>query len=513
MGQRIDKMKRIQELLNFFRGWGGRAGAIAALMTVLMPLSPAGAQSAIRLNQYCQISQADATRKEALRRAAFEQGDEQAKAEYEAMVARHGQALTQCRRSTWPNDQAIWLRLYPCDLQPGILEAVLDRIANLGYNQVYLEAFYSGTVLLPQSDNPTAWPSVVRAPGYERRDLLAEAIAKGEQRKLDTYAWVFSLNFGYSYSQRIDGPRTLAVNGSGQDSHAFALSGASSNSHEVFVDPYNLDAQRDFQVMLSAIAERQPQGVLFDYIRYPRGIGSDSVASEIADLWVYGEASRNALMQRATNAQGLELLRRYMSRGRLIDSDLQDVASLFPGELEPLWQTRQPSDIKEDSAPTLSVAELQSDLWRLAVAHAVQGVVDYLTQSGELVQRQGLRTGAVFFPGGNQVVGNGFDSRLQYWDRFPTWMSWHPMAYGICGHTGCILDEIRRVLAVAGPQGSQFVKPALAGVWGQSMRNRPSLESQMEAIRQTMPEINSVSHFAYSWQDAEFDRARKACRL
>jgi hypothetical protein len=465
------------------------------------------------LDEYCQISQADATRKEALRRAAFDQEDDQAKAQYEAMVTQHAQALTQCRRTRWPNEQAVWLRLYPCDLQPGILEAVLDRIANLGYNQIYLEAFYSGTVLLPQSDNPTAWPAVVRAEGYERRDLLAEAIAKGKQRQLATYAWVFSLNFGYSYAQQVDGQRTLAVNGSGQTSQAFALSGASSNSHEVFVDPYNLDAQRDFQVMLSAIAERQPQGVLFDYIRYPRGTGSYSVANEIADLWIYGDASRQALMQRATNYQGLELLQRYISRGHLVDADLQDVGRLFPSESEPLWQTRQPSDIKAEALPTLTISDLQADLWRLAVAHAVQGVVDYLTHSGELMQRQGLRTGAVFFPGGNRAVGNGFDSRLQYWDRFPTWMSWHPMAYGVCGHTGCIVDEIRQVMATAGPQGSQFVKPAIAGIWGQSTRDRPSLESQMAAIQQALPEINSVSHFAYSWQDIEFDRARKACRL
>ena len=156
---------------------------------------------------------------------------------------------------------------------------------------------------------------------------------------------------------------------------------------------------------------------------------------------------------------------------------------------------------------------LQNELWRLTVAHAVQGVVDYLTEAGQLVQQKGLRTGAVFFPRGNQVVGNGFDSRLQYWNRFPTWMSWHPMAYGVCGHTGCILDEIRRVVASAGPQGSQFVKPAIAGAWGQSVRNRPTRETQMQAIRQGVPEIQSVSHFAYSWQDPEFDNARKFCEL
>lgn len=481
-------------------------------LTALGLLWPAEARAAIQLNSYCQISQADASRKEALRRAAFENNDAQAKGAYEALVAEHASALTQCRSANWPREQAVWLRLYPCDLQPGILEAVLDRITNLGYNQVYVEAFYSGMVLLPKADNPTAWPSVVQEAGYERRDLLAEAIAKASPRGLETYAWVFTLNFGYTYTLDDQQRRTLAVNGQGQDTYTFAQNGLTSNAHEVFVDPYNLEAQRDFQVMLSKVAERRPEGILFDYIRYPRGTGTHSVASEVADLWIYGEASRNALMRRATNAQGLEVIRRYLSRGHLLYADLEDVGRLYPNDSEPLWQSRLPSENKGNETSSL-LPELQSELWRLAVAHAVQGVVDFLTQSGQLAQQQGLRTGAVFFPKGNQIVGNGFDSRLQYWERFPTWMSWHPMAYGVCGHTGCILDEIRRVMAAAGPQGAQFVKPAIAGTWGQSYRNRPSLEAQMQAIRQAIPEINSVSHFAYSWQDVEFDNSRKFCEL
>lgn len=492
---------------------GLQAVLLMGVSLTLTALWPSNAQ-AIQLNSYCHISQADAVRKEALRRAAFENGDQQALSQYRALVEQHARALEQCRRSNWPQEQAVWLRLYPCDLQPGILEAVLDRIANLGYNQVYLESFYSGLVLLPKAENPTIWPSVVDAPGYERRDLLAEAIEKGYSRGLATYSWVFTLNFGYSYTQQAGRYQTLAINGRGQTSQAFANAGSTSNAQEVFVDPYSLQAQQDFQIMLAEISKRGPQGILFDYVRYPRGIGTHSVASQVDDLWIYGEASRNALLQRAINYQGLELIRRYISRGYLVDGDIDDIQRLYPNEIEPLWQSRVPSGSQGGFDEVyVAASDLQSELWRLTVAHAVQGVTDFLTRSGQLAQQQGMRSGAVFFPGGNRVVGQGFDSRLQYWDRFPTWMSWHPMAYGVCGHTGCILDEIRQVMGVAGPQGSQFVKPAIAGTWGQSTRDRPSLEIQMQAIQQGVPEINSVSHFAYSWQDTEFDRARKFCQL
>jgi hypothetical protein len=489
-----------------------RSWLTAALLTgILIPANiptPAHAQ----VNQYCQLSQTEANRKEQLRQAAFS-GDTQAQAQYFTLLREHSAALQRCRQNTWPREQAIWLRLYPCDLQPGILEAVMDRIVNLGYSQVYVEVFYSGQVLLPAADNTTAWPSVVRAPGFERRDLFAESIAKGQQRGLEVHAWVFTLNFGYSYGIRSDRQRALARNGRGQDTLAFARSGAISNPEEIFIDPYNFQAQQDYQQMLEAVARRRPRSILFDYVRYPRGTGQYSVASRVADLWIYGEASQQALFQRALNQKGLELMRRYLSRGYLTDADIDDANRLYPTESDFLWQTRTPSPDWQSVPASTRRPYLQNELWRLSVAHAAQGVVDFLTRMGQVAQQQGLQSGAVFFPGGNNSVGNGYDSRLQHWDRFPSWMTWHPMAYAVCGGTQCILDEVRQVLSTAGPRGAQFVKPALAGVWGQSVRNRPSLESQMSALQRGTPQIDSLSHFAYSWQDPEFDRRRKFCEL
>jgi hypothetical protein len=87
------------------------------------------------------------------------------------------------------------------------------------------------------------------------------------------------------------------------------------------------------------------------------------------------------------------------------------------------------------------------------------------------------------------------------------------MAYAVCGHTGCILDGIRRVVEMAPKPNSPLIMPAIAGVWGKPTYNRPALETQMEAIHRAIPEIQGVSHFAYSWQDAEFDRVRKFCYL
>jgi hypothetical protein len=85
------------------------------------------------------------------------------------------------------------------------------------------------------------------------------------------------------------------------------------------------------------------------------------------------------------------------------------------------------------------------------------------------------------------------------------------MSYGVCGSTKCIDDLVKRVVNRASP-GTQVI-PVLAGDWARSVSNRPPLEVQMRALRQEVPQISSVSHFAYSWQDPSFDRDRKFCRL
>ncbi len=427
-------------------------------------------------------------------------GDSDSENRYRALIKQHAEFLRQCRERTWPNTQAIWLRLYPCDARAGAIDEILDRLVSRGYNQVNVEVFSDSQVLLPTSDNPTPWSSLIRTPGTERLDLLAQIIQKGRERGLRVYAWMFAMNFGYTYSLRPERQGVIARNGRGQTSLDVVKDGA-----QLFIDPYNEQAKTDYYQLIQAILKRRPDGVLFDYIRYPRGEGNDSVAAKVQDLWIYSDAAKQALYNRASNNQGRYLIERYISQGSISASDVEAVKKLYPNEATPLWQGRTPSS-------TDTVSSLQGQLWQLSVAHAAQGVIDFLSLAALAAQRSGVKAGAVFFPDGNQAVGNGgYDSRLQAWDRFPASIEWHAMSYGVCGNTSCIENLVNRVVERT-PAGTQ-VTPAFAGTWGQSVSNRPPLEVQMQALRQTQPQINSVSHFAYSWQDSVYDRDRKFCQL
>ena len=463
---------------------------------------------------YCQQTPDAIVQKDTARRAALK-GNSEARQNYQALLKNQADQLRQCRNQNWLKTQAIWLRLYACDARPGAIEEVLDRIVDRGYNEVYVETFFNGQVLLPAADNPTAWQSVVQSPNNV--DLLAQIIQKGRDRGLKVYAWMFSMNFGYTYALKPEHQVSLLRNGRGQTSFsANTVAGLGTdlgtlNSDEAFIDPYSLPAKQDYYRMVQEVLKRKPDGVLFDYIRYPRSRGNASVATTVQDLWIFGDAARRALVNRGLNHKGRELIKRYLDRGFINANDVAAIDKLFPKEKIPMWQGRTASSIDLRGSVGQRTGVFQTDLWRLSVAHAMQGVVDFLNLAVYPVQQAGLPSGAVFFPEGNQTIGQGFDSRLQPWDRFPGSISWHPMSYATCGTASCIVNQVQRVLAQA-PPGTQ-VKPVLAGIWQEPVSNRPPLEVQMEALRSLSPRISSVSHFAYSWQEPQSDQDRKYCSV
>ncbi len=478
----------------------------AAIFSSSLLISNLGAQLAgAPVTGYCQLSPGESNTKESLRLSALKGNPDDQKS-YEQLLKQHAEELQNCRSRTWPQKQAIWLRLYPCDNQAGIIDRIMDRIVNRGYNQVYLEVFYDGQVLLPAAANPTAWPSVIRTPGAEKVDLLATAIQKGRQRGLKVYAWMFTMNFGYTYARRQDREGAIARNGKGQTSLYVV-----DNSSQVFIDPYNDQAKRDYYQLVQQVLRRRPDGLLFDYVRYPRQTGSGSISTKVTDLWLFSEATQTALFQRAQNNKGLDLIRRFLSRGYVTAGDLAEVDQLYPQEGEPMWQGRTPLPAQKSIlTPNNRQTLLQSELWHFSVAHAMQGIVDFVNLASYPGKQQGIPSGVVFFPEGNQNLGQGYDSRLQPWDKFPSSLQWHPMSYGACGNVSCIMAQVQKVLNIAKPDTQ--VIPALAGNWGASISNRPSLEDQMQALRKFAPKINGVSHFAYSWQYPDHDSDRKLCR-
>lgn len=488
-----------------------------------------------QVGEYCQFENEAIATKDNLRTAAFQDDPSSASStklaatkEYQAIVQQHGQALNTCRQKSWLKTQGIWLRLYPCDLQSGKLDEVMDRIVNRGYNQVFVEVISEGKILLPKSENITAWDSLIEADRYKNADLLNLAIEKGRERGLNVRAWIFTMNVGMGYGNGFDRnglsrktvarQQALALNANGDNTVSIVENlgknpeGEVPTTNQLFIDPYNYQAQSDLYLAVREVVKRKPDGVVFDYVRYKRGAGAASVVSNVRYLWIYGQASLQALRDRAENFQGRELIDRFLKQGYVTPTDLKAIRKLYPQESEPLWQGRQPANpnvLAKDAA----IAYWQSELWRLAVSHAFIGVTYYLGIISKPVFHQGLPAGIAFFADGNQPVGEGFDSRMQPWHLFPSNYEFQPMAYAACGKPDCIIALIGRVVQYA-PSNVQ-ISPVLVGQWGENSNNRPALEAQMQSIHNSFPSISSISHFTFGWQTREltFTRSRQFCKL
>jgi Glycosyl hydrolase-like 10 len=498
-------------------GWSRRIISAIGLTALGIPnlaLMPASAQ---QFAPYCQQTLQAITDKELLRQA-VQRKEKDAEKRYRDLVADHARQIQTCRRQNSFQRQGIWLRLYDCDTRAGRIEEVLDRIVERGYNEVYVETFFNGSVLLPKGDNPTAWESAIQVRGQDQRDLLAEVIQKGRERGLKVHAWMFSLNFGYNYAIRPEKQALLIRNGRGQtsiqteNSPGLGTELGAVNPKEAFVDPYHPIARQDYQQMIQEVLKRKPDGIYFDYIRYPRLQGRSAYMSQVRDLWVYGEASRSALLNRAQNAKGREVIQRYLDNQKITATDLEAIDRLYPREASqpPLWQGRNPVVGENQLAPRDRQTLLSRELWGLAVAHSYQGVVDFLTLAVAPAQQQGIATGAVFFSDGNNQQGQTFDSRLQPWDRFPASVEFHPMTYANSGRVSDVMTQVQRVVRLA-PPGAK-IYPVFAGIWQQTINGHPPLEQKMQSLREVAPQIDGVSHFAYSWQEPMSDRDRKLCR-
>ena len=469
-------------------------------------------------NPTCDVNTAAILRKHELRKSALvvTPNNPNAQAQYQAIIQKHKSELQACRDRTSPQTQATWIRLYPNDAKAGVLEDVFDKVANRGYNQVFIETFYDGRVLLPVADNPTPWRSVMEEAVKAGEvpadyDLWKQAIAIGRARGIKVYGWSFAMNFGYGYSEIKGRSEALALNGNGDNSIANtnfdrkqvangkAFYEDAYEADHLFADPYSAIAKADLTSVVKALMQRSPDGMVFDYVRYPTN-STGALIDNVKQLWIHGQSSRTALLNSIDNKNVRELMALYLQNGDLTSNDVVQTEKRL-AEIAKV----KPTNIK-NPAETARIAE--SLLWNIATNHAYQGVINFVSAISASLKQDNKAIGTVFFPNGNRSESGKFEARMQPWDRFPSYMERHPMTYALCNDGNCVADQVSEVVRQSPPE--TLVCPVLAGTWGQGFDGHPSFEKQMQAIRAREPKINCFSHFVYAWMEPESDRLRKA---
>ncbi len=465
----------------------------------------------------CDVSTSEILRKHELRKLALVTNPTSptAQSQYKAIVQKNKSDLQACRDRTAPQTQATWIRLYPNDAKSGVLEDVFDKVANRGYNQIFIEVFYDGRVLLPVADNPTPWRSVMEESVKAGEvpadyDLFKKAIAIGKERGIKVYGWSFAMNFGYGYSEIKGRSAALAINGNGENSIANtnfdrklvsdgrAFYEDAYEADHLFADPYSAIAKADLLTVVNALMQRNPDGMVFDYVRYPTS-PTGALIDNVKQLWVYGQSSRSALLNSIDNKNVRELMAIYLQNGDLTADDVIQTEKKLTESIKV-----KPTNMK-DARATATIAE--GLLWNMATNHAYQGVVNFVTAISAPLKQNNIAIGTVFFPNGNHTESGKLEARMQPWDRFPAYMERHPMTYALCNDGKCVADQVAEIVRQSPPE--TLVCPILAGTWGQGFDGHPSFEKQMQAIRATEPKINCFSHFVYSWMEPESDRLRK----
>ena len=468
-------------------------------------------------NPTCDVSTTEILRKHELRKSALviNPSNSQAQTQYQAIIQKHKSDLQACRDRLAPKTQATWIRLYPNDAKSGVLEDVFDKVANRGYNQVFIEVFYDGRILLPVADNPTPWRSVMEESVKAGEvpadyDLWKKAIAIGKERGIKVYGWSFAMNFGYGYSEIKGRSAALALNGNGENSIANtnfdrqqvangkAFYEDAYEADHLFVDPYSAIAKADLTSAVKALMQRQPDGMVFDYVRYPTN-STTALIDNVKQLWIHGQSSRSALLSSIDNPNVRELMALYLKTGDITADDVVQTEKKLTDTSKV-----KPTNIK-NARETAAIAE--GLLWNIATNHAYQGVINFVTTVSAPLKQNNIPIGTVFFPNGNLNESGKFEARMQPWDRFPTYMERHPMTYALCNDGKCVADQVSEVVRQSSPE--TLVCPILAGTWGQGFDGHPSFEKQMQAIRATEPKINCFSHFVYAWMEPESDRLRK----
>jgi len=465
----------------------------------------------------CDVSTAEILRKHELRKSALVKSprDQKAQDQYQAIIQKHKSELQACRDRNTPQTQATWLRLYPNDVKAGVLEDVFDKMANRGYNQVFVEVFYDGRVLLPVADNPTPWRSVMEESVKAGEvpadyDLWKQAIEIGRARGIKVYGWSFTMNIGYGYSEIKGRSGALALNGRGENSIAntnFDRSLVSNGrafyedayeADHLFVDPYNAIAKADLTSVVKALMKRNPDGMVFDYVRYPTN-STGELIDNVKQLWIHGKASRTALLNSIDNRTVRELMDIYLQNGDLTADDVVQTEKKLTDNIKV-----RSTNIKN---PRETAAIAEGLLWNIATNHAYKGVVNFVNTITAPLQQNSIPIGTVFFPNGNRTESGKFEARMQPWDRFPKNMERHPMTYALCSDGSCVADQVAEVVRQSAPE--TLVCPVLAGTWGQGFDGHPSFEIQTRAILARQPKINCISHFVYAWIEPESDRLRK----
>ena len=170
--------------------------------------------------------------------------------------------------------KGVWIR--PTYHSMDEIVSVLDRIAEAGINNIFIETYYHGQTIFP-SRTMEEYGFIKQNPEYAGFDPLRIWITEAHRRGIKVHIWFESFYVGnkapetnpkYILSVK---PEWANYQKRNADSDTIPYSVSEHNGY--FIDPANPDVQAFLYNLIDEIILRyRPDGINLDYIRYPQSL-------------------------------------------------------------------------------------------------------------------------------------------------------------------------------------------------------------------------------------------------
>ena len=204
--------------------------------------------------------------------------------------------------------KGVWIR--PSYHNIDEITSVLDRIADAGINNVFVETYYHGQTIFP-SRTMEEYGFIKQNPEFEGFDPLKIWIKEAHRRGIKVHIWFESFYVGnkppetnpeYILSVK---PEWANYQKKNADSDTIPYSVSEHNGY--FIDPANPEVQAFLYNLIDEIILRyRPDGINLDYIRYPQSLAPNYSNYDMSN-WGYTKYAREEF-QKMYNVDPVELM-------------------------------------------------------------------------------------------------------------------------------------------------------------------------------------------------------------
>ena len=173
--------------------------------------------------------------------------------------------------------KGVWIR--PSYFTENDIENVVENMAEMGINNIFLETYYHGKTIFP-SQTMVKYGFIKHNEDYVGFDPLKTWIKEAHKRGLKVHIWFETFYVGNKSPQTnpeyILAKKPEWANYQKKNANSSTIAYSVSEHNGYFIDPANPEVQNFLYELLSEIITKyKPDGINLDYIRYPQSLSAN----------------------------------------------------------------------------------------------------------------------------------------------------------------------------------------------------------------------------------------------